>query len=135
MKKDIIYSTQPPKSFEELRSIYESLGWNSLNLSVNDLEKMCMQSWYALYAYENSKLIGMGRVLSDGVITGIICGLCVLPAYQSKGICNELLRRIIHHCEANRVSPQLMCKEELAPYYEKSGFKTFTVGMTRQINR
>ncbi|WP_188388677.1 GNAT family N-acetyltransferase [Priestia taiwanensis] len=122
-------------SFEELKSLYESLGWNSLNLSVEDLANMCRQSWYALYVYENDNLVGMGRILSDGVITGIICGLCVLPIYQSQGIGNELLHRLVHYCEANKVIPQLMCKEELIPYYEKRGFEPFTVGMMKQINR
>jgi N-acetylglutamate synthase-like GNAT family acetyltransferase len=131
----IVYSTRVPNSFEELQSLYESLGWNSLNLSTEDLENMCKQSWYALYAYENDTLIGMGRILSGGVITGIICGLCVSPAYQSQGIGNELLQRLVSHCEENNVIPQLMCKEDHIPYHEKRGFQTFTVGMMKQIER
>ncbi|MGM7635032.1 GNAT family N-acetyltransferase [Bacillus sp. Hm123] len=129
----IVYTTEPPRTFEQLSDLYESLGWNSLGLTAHDLEKMCSQSWYALYAFHERELIGMGRVVSDGVITGIICGLCVSPNYQSKGIGKELLHRIMEHCEKHRVIPQLMCANELTPYYEAAGFRKFTVGMTKDI--
>ena len=131
----ICFTNEPPKDFGKLLSLYESLGWNSLKLSVDDLKQMCNQSWYAIYAFEDQKLVGMGRIISDGVITGIICGLCVLPSYQSKGIGKEMLNRMIDHCEQNRIIPQLLCTENLEPYYESFGFRKFTVGMTRNIIR
>ncbi|MCQ6561265.1 GNAT family N-acetyltransferase [Paenibacillus mendelii] len=135
MEKTIKYTTNPPENFDQLLALYESLGWNSLGLTGDELELMCKQSWYAMYAFDEQQLVGMGRVVSDGVITGVICGVCVLPSYQSTGIGKEMLNRIIHHCEQNRVIPQLMCVEHLEAYYETLGFKKFTIGMTRSINR
>ncbi|KFM99016.1 GNAT family N-acetyltransferase [Bacillus clarus] len=135
MKNTICYTNEPPESFKQLLTLYESLGWNSLKLTVNDLEQMCYQSWYAIYAFDGQQLVGMGRVISDGVITGIICGLCVLPQYQSKGIGKEILKRIIRQCEQSRVIPQIMCVEDLKPYYESFGFEEFSVGMTKNIKR
>lgn len=135
MVKYIKYTTEPPINFDQLLTLYESLGWNSLKLTSNDLERMCNQSWYAIYAFDEKQLVGMGRVISDGVITGVVCGLCVLPNYQSEGIGKEMVNRIIHHCEQNRVVPQLMCVESLEPYYETFGFKKFTIGMSKNINR
>jgi hypothetical protein len=75
MIKYINYTTEPPNNFDQLLTLYESLGWNSLKLTSNDLERMCNQSWYAIYAFDEKQLVGMGRVISDGVITGIVCGL------------------------------------------------------------
>lgn len=135
MKKSIHYTLEPPNDFKQLLTLYESLGWNSLELTIDDLEQMCSKSWYAIYAYDDKQLVGMGRVISDGVITGIVCGLCVLPSYQSAGIGKEIVNRIIQHCEQNRVIPQLMCIEGLENYYETFGFKKFSIGMTKSINR
>jgi GNAT superfamily N-acetyltransferase len=135
MKTILNYTIEPPKDFNELLTIYESLGWNSLELSVNELEQMCKQSWYAIYVFDDQKLVGMGRVISDGVITGIICGVCVLPEYQSKGIGKEIVERLIRHCEQKRVIPQLMCVEDLKYYYESIGFEEFSIGMTKDIKR
>ncbi|WP_435299447.1 GNAT family N-acetyltransferase [Timonella sp. A28] len=135
MNESLRYTVEPPKDFGQLLTIYESLGWNSLQLTTVDLERMCKQSWYALYVYDEKQLVGMGRVISDGVITGIICGLCVLPSQQSQGVGKELMNRMIQHCENNRVIPQLMCVENMEPYYKNFGFEKFSTGMTKSINR
>lgn len=135
MNNRINYTIEHPTDFNGLLALYESLGWNSLNLTLNELEQMCKQSWYAIYAFDDKKLVGMGRIISDGVITGVICGICVLPKFQSIGIGNEIVERLIQHCEQNKVIPQLMCVEKLQSYYESKGFEAFSIGMTKPIKR
>ncbi|WP_074594936.1 GNAT family N-acetyltransferase [Bacillus cereus] len=135
MENSIRYTSEHPTDFNGLLSLYESLGWNSLKLTVNELERMCKQSWYAIYVFDDKRLVGMGRVISDGVITGIICGVGVLPKYHSSGIGKEIVKRLIQHCEQNKVIPQLMCVEKLQSYYESIGFEAFSIGMTKHIIR
>ncbi|HDR4423194.1 TPA: GNAT family N-acetyltransferase [Bacillus cereus] len=135
MENHISYTIEHPTDFNKLLTLYESLGWNSLQLTVNELEQMCKQSWYAMYAFDDKKLVGMGRIISDGVITGVICGVCVLPEYQYIGIGKEIIKRLTQHCEQNKVIPQLMCVETLQFYYESIGFEAFSVGMTKHIIR
>lgn len=107
MNNSINYTIEHPTDFNGLLALYESLGWNSLKLTLNELEQMCKQSWYAIYAFDDKKLVGMGRIISDGVVTGVICGICVLQDYQSIGIGKEIVERLIQHCELNKVIPQL----------------------------
>ncbi|RHW42017.1 GNAT family N-acetyltransferase [Neobacillus notoginsengisoli] len=133
--QNLSYTSQHPVGFSQVLSLYEALSWNSLNLSTGDLKKMCRQSWYVVYAYDTENLVGMGRVISDGVITGVICGVGVHPDYQSAGIGTEIMKRLSSHCEKNGVIPQLMCVESLEPYYEKLGFEKFTIGMRKNIVR
>lgn len=135
MENSIRYTSEHPTDFNGLLSLYESLEWNSLKLTVNELERMCKQSWYTIYVFDDKRLVGMGRVISDGVITGIICGVGVLPKYQSSGIGKEIVERLIQHCEQNKVIPQLMCVEKLQSYYESIGFEAFSIGMTKHIIR
>ncbi|MED2486992.1 GNAT family N-acetyltransferase [Bacillus thuringiensis] len=135
MENSIRHTSEHPTDFNGLIFLYESLGWNSLKLTVNELEQMCKQSWYAIYVFDDKRLVGMGRVISDGVITGIICGVGVLPKYQSSGIGKEIVKRLIQHCEQNKVIPQLMCVEKLQSYYESIGFEAFSIGMTKHIIR
>ncbi|PGW52287.1 GNAT family N-acetyltransferase [Bacillus thuringiensis] len=135
MENSIRYTSEQPTDFNGLLSLYESLEWNSLKLTVNELERMCKQSWYAIYVFDDKRLVGMGRVISDGVITGIICGVGVLPKYQSIGIGKEIVERLIQHCEQNKVIPQLICVEKLQSYYESIGFEAFSIGMTKHIIR
>jgi ribosomal protein S18 acetylase RimI-like enzyme len=135
MTKIFDYRIEPPADFKELLGLYKALGWNSLNLTADELKQMCMHSWYSIYAFRENKLVGMGRIISDGVITGVICGVCVLPDYQSRGIGKEVISRLIQYCEQKRVIPQLLCVEKLEPYYEKLGFTKFSVGMTWDVTR
>ncbi|PHF08218.1 GNAT family N-acetyltransferase [Bacillus wiedmannii] len=135
MNNSINYTIEHPTDFNGLLALYESLGWNSLKLTLNELEQMCKQSWYAIYAFDDKKLVGMGRIISDGVITGVICGICVLQDYQSIGIGKEIVEQLIQHCELNKVIPQLMCVEKLQSYYESKGFEVFSIGMTKPIKR
>jgi hypothetical protein len=60
MENSICYTSEHPTDFNGLVALYESLGWNSLKLTVNELEQMCKQSWYAIYAFKEQQLIGMG---------------------------------------------------------------------------
>ncbi len=39
MKNSIHYTSEHPTKFNELLALYESLGWNSLKLTVNELEQ------------------------------------------------------------------------------------------------
>ncbi|PFR99085.1 GNAT family N-acetyltransferase, partial [Bacillus cereus] len=45
MNNSISYTIERPTDFNGLLALYESLGWNSLKLTVNELEQMCKQSW------------------------------------------------------------------------------------------
>ena len=51
----IQYTLEPPEDFPQLQNLYDSLGWNSLKLTVHELEQMCNQSWYAIYAFNEKK--------------------------------------------------------------------------------
>ena len=41
MENSIRYTSEHPTDFNGLLSLYESLEWNSLKLTVNELERMC----------------------------------------------------------------------------------------------
>lgn len=135
MEERIRYTTASPEDFGKMLALYERLGWNSLKLTVNELERMFHGSWSAIYAYDHERLVGSGRIISDGVITGLICGVGVLPEYQSKGIGKEMMCRLVQHCKEHGIIPQLMCVESLESYYEAIGFRKFTSGMKMDVDR
>lgn len=96
---------------------------------------MAIGSWYNLYVYDELTLIGTGRIISAGVITGLICGVGVSPFFQNQGIGKEIVMRLIQECEKNKIYPQLMCNKSLVAFYESIGFEGFSVGMTYPIER
>lgn len=126
---NIKYETEL-SSAEDLYSLYDSLDWNSfLKLSKEQLAQAMEQCWYVIYAYDQEKLIGTGRVVADGVINAYICGIGVDPQYQNKGIGTEIVRRLVEACKKNNLHTQLFCGENLESYYQNKGFERFAIGM------
>lgn len=117
---------------EKLYELYDSLEWNEfLQLNAAQLFIAMKQSWYSIYAYEDDKLVGTGRVISDGVINALLCGLGVHPDYRDSGIGTEISRLLVERCHNSKLHIQFFCKEELVSFYEKMGFTKFAVGMKR----
>jgi ribosomal protein S18 acetylase RimI-like enzyme len=74
-------------------------------------------------AWENDRLVGVVRVLSDKIIRSIIYDLVIDPEYQNKGIGRELVKRCIEHFPDSEWTVQTT--EKIACYYEKTGFKIY----------
>jgi N-acetylglutamate synthase-like GNAT family acetyltransferase len=115
---------------EQLYRLYENDGWNDfLKLPKETLYKAMEQSWLVISAYDGERLIGTGRIISDGIINAYLCGVIVEPAYRSKGIGKEMVGRLAKRCTQAHLHLQLLAEEEKAPYYEQLGFGVFTLGL------
>lgn len=126
---NLIYTEQPNNS-DDIYSLYESLGWNDyLDLSKEQLAKAMKGSFYVLYAYDDEKLIGTGRVISDGVINAYLCGLGVDPDFRGRGIGKKISQKLIYRCLEKNLHIQLFCEEHRQKYYENMGFEVFAIGM------
>lgn len=113
-----------------LFSLYEELGWNSyLKLNRQQLVRAMEHSWFVVYAYDGDRLIGTGRVVSDGVINGYLCGLGVAIDFRKRGIGTEISNMLVKNCREHKLHIQFFCEEELISYYENMGFEKFAVGM------
>lgn len=69
-------------------------------------------------AYENGRLVGCLRILSDGYYFGTITELLVLPEYQKQGIGSRLLHMAKDH------TPTILyfgSQPEAEGFYEKNG--------------
>lgn len=80
--------------------------------------KLLEGSYRVVLALEDDKVIGFINAISDGVLSAYIPLLEVLPEYQSKGIGKELVSRM-KEMLSHLYMIDLLCDEELIPYYEK----------------
>lgn len=90
--------------------------------STETFKKLLKQSYKIVLAYEGEKLVGFITSISDGVLSAYIPLLEVLPEYQGKGIGGELVARLKSEL-ASLYMVDLLCDEELIPYYEKFGMQ------------
>ena len=104
--------------------LFESTGWNTnYKVEQSELYQALEGSWYVISAYDGDNLVGIGRIVSDGVIYGMIYDLIVKPSHQAKGIGSIILEKLITKCKIARLRDiQLFSAKGKAPFYNKCGF-------------
>ncbi|MGF7144560.1 GNAT superfamily N-acetyltransferase [Anaerotaenia torta] len=106
-------------------SLRQCIGWD--NLSQEQTIQALKKSLYDIVAIDKERVIGMGRLIGDGLYY-IIADVIVIPEYQGKGIGSELIKRIVDYADrqtpaGSRASIQLIAAKGKEPFYEKMGFK------------
>jgi len=120
----LIFKEDIPEPKEYFR-LFETTGWNNqYGFNEDELIWAIQNSWYALSVYNKQKLVGFGRIISDGVHHALIVDIIVHPGYQDKGIGGEILQNLINRCKRYQIRDvQLFCARGKSCFYEKYGFR------------
>ena len=108
---------------DQLEALFISAGWSDGSDSSKSayFNAPFINSTLVISAWENDRLVGCVRVLSDKIIRSVIHDLVVLPEYRNKGIGKELVKRCIEHFPK---SEWLVGTEKhIAGFYEQIGFR------------
>lgn len=84
------------KQWMELR---KSVGWASFD--EKDAEKSLAATSFCVSAFEDGELIGMARVLGDGVICFYVGNVMVRPDRQREGIGREIMDEIMRYLNSH----------------------------------
>jgi ribosomal protein S18 acetylase RimI-like enzyme len=98
--------------------------------SEETLMRILKGSYRFILAMEGDKVVGFINAISDGVLSAYIPLLEVLPEYQSRGIGKELVTKMREELK-HLYMVDLLCDEELIPYYEKQGMSKATGALIR----
>ena len=103
------------------------------------VEKALSNNLFDVTATVNGEVIGMGRLVGDGVMYWYLQEIIVLPEYQNQGIgtaiVNRMLEYISEHTEpGNFTSVGLTAAEGKEGFYERFGFYK-SRGMTKYIEQ
>jgi GNAT superfamily N-acetyltransferase len=106
------------------KCLFESTGWTSSIAISEDVLKMAIDnSWYWVSVFDKEKLIGVGRLVSDGALYAFVCDMIVLPEYQGKGIGKAILKMLKDKCMESRIQRVwLFAAQGRAGFYIKNGF-------------
>ncbi len=110
---------------DEYFSLFTTTGWNKdYKASPADLERANQNRWLIVSAYDENRLVGFGRVVTDFVLHAMIFDMIVLPEYQGRGIGTMILTRLVNRCLEQGIRDiQLFCAKGKRPFYEKNGFE------------
>ena len=117
------FSSEIPSS-DQFWDLFQTTGWNqNYRLSAAELSRALQGSWYLICAYEQDRLVGFGRLVSDGVLHAMVYELIVAPDYQDQGIGSQILGRLIARCREHHIRDiQLFCARGKRAFYERRGF-------------
>ncbi|MCL2546246.1 MAG: GNAT family N-acetyltransferase [Oscillospiraceae bacterium] len=113
---------------EQLEKLFVSADWSDgADGSMTQYFNMpFVNSTLVISAWEEERLVGAVRVLSDKIMRSIIYDLVVHPEFQRKGIGSELVKRCIAHFPNSEWL--LGTTKDIAGFYERLGFQKAAVG-------
>lgn len=125
----INFSKSKNININELEKLYNDVGWFAYTVDLEVLSQAVLQSLHVITAWDDDKLVGLIRVVGDGLTIMYIQDILVLNAYQNQGIASELLQEILS--KYNKVRQKVLLTEEASDvrhFYEKNGFESCDKG-------
>ena len=99
---------------------------------VSDADKvwdMFVNSSIVLTAWHEGQIVGVARVLSDGVLYSNLCDLAVEPDVQGLGVGKKLINAVVERCKGTELV--LRDSDISSGFYAHLGFKRVTNAWVR----
>lgn len=118
----IIFSDRKNIDPAQLVALYRQAPWANTR-SIADAGEMLTHTDVAITAWDGSRLVGFGRVLTDFVYRASIWDIIVDTTYQGQDIGTQIIQRILEHPDLKRVELFWLCTRSPG-FYEKLGFSS-----------
>ena len=115
----------PNDSFEdeELRQLYDAVGWSAYTADVPALARAIDNSTYVVSARAGNELVGLARALSDDVSILYLQDILVRPDFKRRGLGSSLLAACLQRFDHVRQKVLLTDDQPSQHrFYESMGF-------------
>jgi ribosomal protein S18 acetylase RimI-like enzyme len=103
----------------QLEALRRSVGWDPLDPEV--LQRQLQGSRWTVSAWDDERLVGFVRAISDGVTNAYVCTFVVDAEYRNRGIGSAMLERLV--AGKDGVRWVLHAQPAAKPLYARHGFK------------
>lgn len=123
---NLIYSTDCANiNWEEVPYLLEKVGMAYVDV---DKHRLSFENSYAsVFVHDGEKLIGIGRMISDGIRQSALYDIAVDPEYQGQKIGQEIVCRLMSTTPGCNFI--LYASPGKEGFYKKFGFKKMKTGM------
>jgi predicted GNAT family acetyltransferase len=87
-------------------------------------------SFATCIAYDDDKIIGKARALSDGICNAYIVDVWTYNPYRRQGIASRMMAHLMDQLSGQHV---YLFTEDAVGFYEKLGFKEQDIGLGRVV--
>ena len=94
----------------------------------DDLELVFSNSRFKCFVFDDSKLVGVGRALADGLDCSYICDIAVHPDYQGTGLGKEIVQYLVQKSQGHK-KIILYANPGKEGFYAGLGFKKMNTAM------
>lgn len=111
-------------SAEAIIQLYKEAGWWKENThSRAIIPEMIQGSFCFIIAKWQDEIIGMGRIISDGVSDAYIQDVVVQKKYRNLGLGKDIVNRLVTVCLSKKLeSIFLVAEPSTSPFYKSLGF-------------
>ncbi len=97
--------------------------------NLDKIKKAFLKSYKVVTVWEEDKIIGAGRMISDGVCYGWIHDMAILPEYQKHGLGKRLMEELLNENENLLIG--LTSAFGVEEFYYKLGFKKHKTALAK----
>lgn len=117
------FSDTATPTTEQLRALYDSVGWSAYTQNPEQLARAVGHSTRVVTAWEADTLVGLARVLTDTETIVYVQDILVNPAHQRSGVGRMLLVEALKPYQHVRQTVLLTDAEpQQRAFYESLGF-------------
>lgn len=112
---------------DEILRLYTEVGWTAYIENISALRHGYEHSLLVLAAYENDELLGIIRVVGDGVTIVFIQDILVFPEKQRQGIGTALIQAILNlYAGVRQIELATDNTPKTVSFYKSLGFSEFS---------
>lgn len=112
-------------NWEELCDVIKKAGLATHPVEI--MKTAFENSYLKVFIFDNDKLIGTGRAISDGAYQAAIYDIAVLPEYQKKGIGKIIMEEL--HSKLAGFNIILYANPTAEKFYRRLGYSKMLTGM------
>ena len=121
MPEQFTYSFTEPINPEVLQSLFLQTEWAKKRSPV-EIQQMLDNSQLTLGVWDDERLIGFARVVTDDIYRAWIEDVVVTVDYRKQGVGSHMILKLLKRLQHIEIIA-LECSPNLATFYEKHGFK------------
>jgi N-acetylglutamate synthase-like GNAT family acetyltransferase len=113
---------------QQLQALYHHAPW-AAGRDLDGIKIMLENTDYVFSAWDDRRLVGFARVLTDRIYRATLWDVVVHPDYQGQRVGESLMKTILSHPGLSKVQKFWLNTRDKQAFYERFGFVRSNQGM------